>query len=361
MERRESHIPTLEPETLSGRLRALLNLDSALSPSLLRRTEKLAGQYRHYARSVTPLWAPGGVITTEIRQQAETWLPVEELKSVLLAILRRLCRFDPKPLPLVSPPPLSWPDLLSRLPFYLQHPDPSRILSQLLTGTEQQLPLLFALFIPPRFGGGLGRYPVQLEMVGGWLSGTANEGRPLRILDAACGSGEGTWELALTAHNAGIPPDRLTIHGSSIGELEITAAAHLFFPHDLRHQQQLRQTFAPLFAEGYAKSLRFFHDDLLTPLATGEPYDLILCNGTVGGPFIHSRQELQTALEGLTRKLTPGGTLCMADRFHGGWEKQVPREEMVSMLKNLGLSVHRGNEGMVAVKRRPGASATPEG
>lgn len=331
-------------------MRELLDLDALPDPSLLRRVGRLADRYGSYARSVTPIWTPEVVITTEMRQQAEAWLPVEELESLLLSILRRLCRFETEPLPLISPPPLSWPDLLARLPFHLQHSDPTRFLNHLLAGTEQRLPLLFAHFIPPRFGGGLGRYPGQMVIVRRWLADRKETGRPLRLLDAACGSGEGTWELALAARVAGIPPDNLTIQGSSLGHLEIMAASHLFFPHDPPHQERMRQTLSPLFADGYTRQISFVRDDLLHPAPVDIPYDLILCNGTVGGPFIHRPQQIETALDGLTSRLKPGGVLCLADRFHGGWEKKTPREHIAAVLRERGLYARVDEGGIVAVK-----------
>jgi hypothetical protein len=346
----DRHIPNCEPAAIDRRLRELLNLDTPPDPALLRRTQRLAGDYRNYARFVTPVWAPGAAITAEMRIQAEAWLPVAELASLLRAILRQRCRFAPEPVPLLAPLPLSWPDLLARLPFHLQQPDPTRLLVRLLASTESSLPLLFALFIPPRFGGGMGRYPGQLATVRGWLAAAAPSGRRLRLLDAACGSGEGTWELALTARSTGISPARLTIHGSSLGTMEIAAASHLFYPHDLRHLERMRLVMAPLFSEGYAERLRFFRDDLLHLAPVNLPYDLILCNGTIGGPFLHQPQQVTAALDGLTARLAPEGILCIADRFHGGWTKLVNRDSLAGSLRKRGLTVRCGEEGVVAIK-----------
>jgi chemotaxis methyl-accepting protein methylase len=183
-----------------------------------------------------------------------------------------------------------------------------------------------------------------------WLTTEAATGRHLRCLDAACGSGEGTWELALAARAAGIPRELLSIHGSSLGVLELTAASHLFFPHEPPHQENMRQLFSPLVTDGYGQRLSFFRDDLLNPSPVETPYDLILCNGTIGGPFIHEARQMEAALTGLASRLEKGGMLCMADRFHGGWEKKIPKERIAAALGDMGLSVRVSEDGIAAVK-----------
>jgi SAM-dependent methyltransferase len=350
MGRPKHHTPLLEQTAIDRHLGELLNLDPLPDPCLGRRIDKLSERHRTYCRTVAPIWTPGVVITPEMRNHAENHLPVAEVLSLLPALLRRLCRFSPTPIPLTLPPPLSWPDLLARLPFHLQVADPCRLLSLLLSEPDARIPLLFALFIPRRFGGGLGRYPHQMAVVRQWLAKEAGSGRHLRCLDAACGTGEGTWELALSARAADIPRERLTIHGSSLGELELMAARHLFFPHDQQRQERMRQAAAPLVAAGYSHVMSFFRDDLLKPSPAETTYDLILCNGTMGGPFLHEPQQLETALAGLADRLRAGGLLCMADHFHGGWEKKSPRRRSAAVLAEMGLSIQCGNEGLVAVK-----------
>jgi len=44
--------------------------------------------------------------------------------------------------------------------------------------------------------------------------------------------------------------------------------------------------------------------------------------------------------------LAPGGMLLVADRFHGGWKKNIPGEILGDAFRANGLSVTQAGEGL---------------
>jgi chemotaxis methyl-accepting protein methylase len=231
----------------------------------------------------------------------------------------------------------------------------------LLAEPEHRPALIFALFIPRHHGGGFDRYPGQMAFLTPWLQQLRSRQARIRCLDAACGSGEGTWELALALMAAGFALDDVLIHGTSLDTLELFAAGHGFFPHNLLHQEAVRQRISPALAAGLGNAIRFFPEDLLQPGPVDALYDLILCNGAIGGPFIHEPAQMETALKGLAGRLAPGGVLMMANRFHGGWGKTVTKGDIAHLARRVGLEARWGDEGVVAVKRPATATTIPEG
>lgn len=343
-----SSTPSLDPAVIDRRLAELLRPEPLDNPGLRSRLERLRSRHLTYCRSVSPIWAPGAIITTEMRIQAEAHLPLREFTSLLHSALRLLCRFSPAQLPVASPAPLSWPDLMSRLPFHLQVADPSLLCCILMAEPADRLPLIFALFIPRHHGGGFGRYPSQMAFLDHWLKEFRKSRQGIRCLDAACGSGEGTWELALALERAEFSPSEVTLHGSSLDRVELFAAIHLFFPNAPHRQHEVRQRLTPLLDAGFADAMEFFPDDLLHPAAVNAPYDLILCNGAVGGPFIHDPDLLKRALSGLVQRLAPNGLLLLQNKFHGGWKKAVGNELLTSILAGMGVEAEILGEGLLA-------------
>jgi hypothetical protein len=105
----------------------------------------------------------------------------------------------------------------------------------------------------------------------------------------------------------------------------------------------------PLIPSGGSQGIVFFQDDVSRPPHRGEePYDIILCNGLLGGPFIHGEDKLATTVTSLARRIKPGGILLAADRFHGGWKKEVPPELVRGVLHRSGFRLHPIEDGIAA-------------
>jgi hypothetical protein len=50
----------------------------------------------------------------------------------------------------------------------------------------------------------------------------------------------------------------------------------------------------------------------------------------------------------LARRIKPGGILLAADRFHGGWKKEVPPEVVRGVLQRSGFRLHPIKDGIAA-------------
>lgn len=261
------------------------------------------------------------------------------------------------PLVIASPfhQALSWADLYADLPAWLQKsPDPSRLLELLLTDLHLRTCFLFYSFLPGRYnGGGFGRYPEQLAWLRTVAEGWRSRTETIQCLDAACGSGEGTWELAGLLTTIGWRPERILIEGWTLDPLEIYAATGQCLPHDLPRQQSYRQQVAPLREAGWASRISFTAVDLLAPYPlplAPDSCDLILCNGLLGGPIIHQPKQLSAVITGLSGLLKPGGCLAAADRFHEGWKKQTPKELLEGLFETSGLCVVNAGEGIAGIR-----------
>ena len=206
---------------------------------------------------------------------------------------------------------------------------------------------LFALFLPRAHGGGFDRYPAQAEYLGEWLARRrTRSGEGISCLDAACGTGEGTWELAEHLSNSGFRPGGVTIRGSSLEPLELFAAAHAAFPHDPGREREYRLRIRPLVTAGFTERMHFVREDLALPCGSAARYDLILCNGLLGGPLLHEPATMAQVVAGLVRRLKPGGVLLAADRFHEGWRKLVPKGKSEALLAGCGMRILEIGEGI---------------
>lgn len=178
----------------------------------------------------------------------------------------------------------------------------------------------------------------------------------LRCLDAACGSGEGTYGLARLLRECGFSPGEMVVHGATIEPLELFAAAHGWFPHDPARHKGFRRQMLPLIEDGTAGSIQFFQEDLTDSGQEQEDgYDLILCNGLLGGPLMHSRDTLERAVERICARLRPDGILLAADHFHGGWKKSLPENDLGEMLTGCGLKLLALGEGLAGIRQGQGS------
>lgn len=293
------------------------------------------------------------MIIPEIRLQSELYLPIKEISR----LFNRLYDESLSYAPILSSTSFhacpSWTDCFSALPFWLQFsPNPARFLERLLEDQQLLTRFLFFSFLPSRFNGaGFGRYPDQLDWLRHWLSKRADNS--LRILDAACGSGEGTWELAEVLAGNGWQPEQVQLEGWTLEPLEVWAAENRCLPHQSEREKNYQQRVQSLLEQGWGDRINFRAVDLLATQIASAPFDLILCNGLLGGPILHEQSELQQVLLLFVSLLAPGGMLLMADHFHDGWKKQVSEETFVGLLTGCGLKSQQAGEGLAAQKTHP--------
>jgi hypothetical protein len=199
--------------------------------------------------------------------------------------------------------------------------------------------------------------------VTGWLGSVSKKGRyvvwmrpavekrALRCLDAACGTGEGVYDLArLLLESTGITAD-WQVDGVTLEPLELFSAAHGYFPHDPERQVAFRKRVAPLLEMGLAERISFTQGDVTVgsnPVGSG--YTVIVCNGLLGGPLLSQGRQLAVAVANLAAMLEPGGILLAADRFHGGWRKRISRGALGDILAGCGLRPLSVEDGIAGVR-----------
>jgi len=328
----------LDPAETRQRLDRLLVSDPLQSPQLTRRIERLAADFRSYADCYPlPLWAPGLELTGEMRGLTEALFPMSRVRAVFTFLLASGCRFPPLLEGTYLGSSASWLDLLHRFRPQICHADPATTLRELAGDPEKRMRFLFALLLPHHFGGTFDRYPGQSQWLAEWLRGSVSRfGGRLRTLDSACGSGEGAYGLAELVGEAGFKGKDCVVHGSTLEPIELFAAAHAYFPHDPERAAEYRNRVAPLLTGEDAVTMEFYLDKVGTVGGAGN-YQLILCNGLLGGPLLHDPAELERAIGALAARLAPGGVLLAADRFHAGWRLRVPADKLRSLMQEHGL------------------------
>ncbi len=305
------------------------------------------------ATSPAPLPAAGLVVSPEIRYQSELYLPITHLRLPFYRLYRHVLAYPP----ILTSTPFhrapSWADCYALLPDWLQvSPNPAHLLQRLLADAGLLTRFIFYSFLPGRFNGaGFERYPDQLN----WLRTrfSCRAGGSLRILDAACGSGEGAWELAELLAAQGWQPAQVQITGWTLEPLEVWAAQQHCLPHDPLREQRYQQRVHPLRNQGWSERVIFQTVDLLADLPKDQSFDLILCNGLLGGPLMHRQEELQRVIGALAARLRPGGRLLAAHRFHDGWQRQVPQSRLIGLFRQAGVVVQTAGEGIAGQRSRP--------
>lgn len=348
-----SFTPAFDPSVIQQRLHRLLVPGVITDSDLERRCDRLDECFRVYvALSPHGLWAPGLVLTDEMRVVSDLYLPLSEIRHAFDRLFSRALCFSP--FAGVSPLHGSccWLDVLHRLGALVSEPNPASLLRRLMTDKAFRCRFLFALFLPRRYGGSFDRYPFQRAFLRQWLSDNwARLAGGVRCLDAACGSGEGTYEMAMELQACGYEPQMCVVTGTTLEPLELFAAAHAYFPHDQGRQDVFRRRIIALRADGFTERLRFGLEDLTCPVARAEEYDVILCNGLLGGPFFDEAGKTAAVVRHLAGRLAPGGVLLAADRFHEGWRRRIPRELLVEIVRQSGLTPLCPREGVGGVKR----------
>jgi chemotaxis methyl-accepting protein methylase len=217
---------------------------------------------------------------------------------------------------------------------------------------------LFTSFLPDRFYGGIGRYPGQQQFVREWLS--SRSAGALHCLDAACGTGEESYGLALLLSEEELLPERIRIDGWTLEPLEVWAATYRRFPHDRRREELFREETATLLERGFQARIRFRCVDLaeisLNPFLQDDEvngvsqFDLILCNGLLGGPILNDEEQLAQTVRNLTKFLAPDGVLLAADNFHGGWKQKCPQNKLRALFEQYGMNSFEAGEGIGGLK-----------
>jgi chemotaxis methyl-accepting protein methylase len=326
--------------SVAAALSGLLRTGDIMDRRLSRYCCELDERFRVFVSTCpAPQWTPGLLVTAEMRHQYELYLPIAEIKTALSVLCHKSCRYEPSFASTNLFRALSWPDAVARLQPLKVQLNPANLLRQLAADEELRFAFLAALFIPKSFGGGFGRYPVQAEFLHGWLAGQKERlAGKVAILDAACGSGEGAYDAAEMLLQLGYSDSLSIVEGSTLEPLELVAAAYGWFPHDRLRSVSFRERVRPLLACGGENMIHFLQEDLCSPLMELKKYDVIICNGLLGGPLLHVKEALAMVINQLANRLNPGGILLAADHFHQGWQKQTPRAVIDKLLAASGLN-----------------------
>ena len=313
-----------------------------------RRIQQLKRMFSAYKDFCPPPWGTRNLhITPEITYQSEHWLPLDQLRHHFHTLYRQALTYPP----ILSSTPFahgnSWAAVVAAFPEFLEpYGNPAALLEQLVGDDGLRLRVLFWSFMPKRFyGGGSKRYPAQSTALAEWLRQRNRHWKKLRCLDAACGDGSATYGLALLCAENGWTPGSLEIEGWALEPLEAWAAAHGRFPHDPAREAEFREETRKCFDQRFDTAVRFCCADIMDTPAL-ESFDLILCNGLLGGPIINVREDMAAVVGNLAALLAPGGVLLAADHFHGGWKKNIPGEVLGDAFKASGLSVVEAGEGI---------------
>ncbi len=152
-------------------------------------------------------------------------------------------------------------------------------------------------------------------------------------------------------NDSGIPHDRWQVHGMSRDALEIFAAAHSSFPHDMVREESFRNMTVPLVGDGPWSNVTFGVGDITAPAGAAQ-HDLIVCNGILGGPFLYECGDVRAVVGLLAKQLVPGGILLVADKFHEGWKRKVSKSFLRQLFVQHELTVVEAGEGVGGIKKR---------
>ena len=330
---------TLDLEERARRLHEFLPPRRLDSDALLSRIERLERLYDVFRRTApVPAWGSGLVVTEEMHRQVEVYLPLADIGCAFAPALRLASAPSHGGTALATEP--SWYGFLDELSLPCFPANPAEALRLFCGDYDFRLRFLFALFIPRHFGGKFSRYPAQMRQA---LHFLRRLGRPVRCLDAACGTGEQAWELAGALRKAEIPAE---VEGASVNAVEIFGAAHGFFPDNPARERRHREEMHRVLDNGAAGLLFRVEDLLASPKPPEHLYDLIFCNGFLGGPFLHDAELIRRTVQYLARRLKPGGLLMASHSFHGGWKKKVPLQMLVEALRQAGLRNIEADEGV---------------
>jgi chemotaxis protein methyltransferase CheR len=143
--------------------------------------------------------------------------------------------------------------------------------------------------------------------------------RPLKLLSAGCSSGEEPYSLAISLHNAGLPPTGKSweIDACDLNPERIARAREAIYDEaSLRTcDPETRQRYFTVekgrfrLKDRYRPGLRFFQSNLLAPgLTLDRRYDVILCRNLL---IYFSDAAFESLIGLFTRSLAPGGYLFL--------------------------------------------------
>jgi chemotaxis methyl-accepting protein methylase len=316
-----------------------------------RRIVNLSQMFKVYmARCHVPVWSKGLVVTDEIVRITENYLDYSTIQRSLLRLVEKSMRIQSLPPPLL----LSvdrWIPLLELMPVLNDFVNPALLLKYLAEDENYRMQFLFAAYLPQQFGGSFNRYPEQMEFLRRWVAaGSLSSTISVNCLDAACGSGEGSYELARMLLESGVDQSRIRITGVTLTPVEVFAAAHAYFPHDVQRKLRYRKFLESMVrGGGNMPHIKFMTGDL-NYLELSEKYEIIICNGVLGGPMLHDSKEVENVIRRLSGSLSAGGVLVAADRFHGGWKKKMSNRDMETIIRKCGLDVITVPKGIAGLR-----------
>jgi hypothetical protein len=341
--------PDLSPAALAATRAGLLVPGDIMDCRLEHYCTGLDRLYRLYcATCPAPPWGPGLVVTPEMRCQAEVYLPLAAILPAFRHLMQRSCRHEPFLPAAAIFTALSWYDALTAMQPLPGSVNPAWLIRRLAADAGLREIFVMSALVPGRFGGEFGRYRGQMAFLQRWLQQRRAAG--VRILDAACGSGEQCYELAEMLLALGHDREDSGVVGVTVEPLELAAAAHGWFPHDPHRAAAFRSRVGPLIAGRGAGVVRFLRDDLGGAVAERGRYTVVICNGLLGGPLLQESSALAAVVARLAAEMEKGGLLLAADRFHGGWRKKIPLADIVSMLAAAGLQPLPCSDGVAAIR-----------
>lgn len=150
-----------------------------------------------------------------------------------------------------------------------------------------------------------------------WLPQHPHE--PLRVLSAACASGEEPYSIAMALLDAGLPGERFRVDGVDVSAKALERAARgVYGKNSFRgRDQQYRQRYFRRTPEGFELSamvrqrVRFQQANILSEdfLTGEEPYDFVFCRNVL---IYFDGETRAKTLERLRRLIAPGGALFVA-------------------------------------------------
>ena len=242
------------------------------------------------------LWPAEADIISEIDHlKYERFLPVKQFLADYRAVFETVLTEEQIPIILHSDNCRSIVDLRRLIPQVMKN--------TLSVDAENLAEFYFALSSPCRFGTAEGRYPQQINFL---MENYNNCNERLLIRDYACGNGLGTYEIAATLSDMGLD---FEMEGLSIEFAEIWMAVNKTVPYD----QTLNYPIV-------ACPIHFEQFDMLS----GElrsPVDLIIMNGIIAGPFLHTDDDFNKILKRLEYELKDDAIALICDQFHAGFDK----------------------------------------
>lgn len=314
------------------------------SASLFRRDIQLLdeGFIRYCTTSTTPLPTPGLIMDDEFTYQAELYLPGELLSHIFRRLVHTACPSHTAAT--ILDQTMGWINWCRHL-WRHGHPEalnPADFLQKLLENGALLTSFIFSVTMPYYHNGkGFDRYPEQHGPLLNHLKKRLDEGnQELHLLDMGCGSGEGTWELLSLANEAGWTAQQVQCVGVTAATLEVWAAENRCLPHLQSRTDSYRQRTDILCSHGWQDAICFQQGDVLQEAPLNATFDIILCNGLLGGPALNQKILLDRALQKLGTALRHRGLLCIGDRFHGGWHQTATYRCRQEILRDKGFIVN---------------------